>query len=236
MRTSNKILLTGFVASVLIITGVYVTLYAKIKNGDLVVLRNAEPPPVLEKHATPNIRHVVVTGLGECHIMHSETARLELPKDWNQHLVWRVVGDSLIIGGSRNKGYTRTVQVLLPVNLYLPQDATVYANYSNLYIGGADDSAKAVSLVVNTANSTIFISPNLRAGWKALWAKLQITSRDGGINVSPDAEITEMDLVLNNSAFTDEGARFGSLSVKADSNSTISLRQGSLEKLKLNKP
>lgn len=234
MRTSNKILLAGFIVTVLIITGVYVTLYAKIKAGDLVVLRQAGPPK--DKHMIGAIKHVMVTGMEECHVMYSDSARLELPNDWREHLKWRVNGDSLIVEASGNKDYAQGARVYLPVDLYLPEDVTVNARYSTLYVGGADDSTKAISRVVSTENSVVSISPNLRAGWPVYWKKLQVTSLNGGISVAQDIEIAEMVVTLNNCAFTDEGAKFGNLSVNLDSTSTTILRRHSLEKLKIIKP
>jgi hypothetical protein len=237
MRTSNKILLSIFIAVVLIITGIHVALYAKIKSGDLVTFHIYAQPGDLEKHAIPAIKHVRITGMEECRINYSDSGHLELSKKWKGELTWKIDGDSLIIEGPANTNYSMGTRVYLPVDLYLPADVIVHARYSQLYVRGADDSAKAFSRAINTEYSHVFIYPNSRGDKPVYWKKLQVTSRDGGINVSRYAEIAEMEVdLLPNVAFTDEGAHFGSLSVKIDRSSTISLRQGSLEKIKLIKP
>jgi hypothetical protein len=237
MRTSNKILLAGFAAIVLIITGIHVALYAKIESGDLVVLRQAVQPPALEKHATPGVKHVLVAGLQECRVNYSDTAHIELTKNWKEHLEWSVDGDSLIIGSSGNTDYARGARVHVPVDLYLPADVTVHARYSNLLVRGSFDSSKAFSRSISGENSEILLVADDRVIMPFYWKKLAVTSQEGVVHVAPNAEINEMEITLNNnSAFRDGGGNFGTLSVKIDSTSTLSLRQRSLEKVKIIKP
>jgi hypothetical protein len=234
MRTSNKILLATFLVAVLIVTGIQVALYAKIKNGDLVVFRNAEPPASLERFETPNIKKVLVIGMEECRINYSDAARIELPKNWKQHLKWRVNGDSLVIEGNNDRNYVMGERVYLPIEISLPGDVMLHARYANLFIRGAGDSTTAFSRSVSTENSHVFVIANDRDGAPVYWKKLVIASNMGEVTVSSGAEIGDMELTLNNNTvFSDEGAKFGSLSAIIDNTSKVSLHAGSLEKIKL---
>jgi hypothetical protein len=237
MRTSNKILLGTFVAAILIMTSIYVTLYAKIKSGDLVDLRSAPPPQSMEKHATPNIKHVMVTGMEECRVIYSDTPRLELTKNWKEHLKWKVEGDSLVIEGIGNRNYVMGERVYVPIDLYLPADVNLYARYSKLFLRGSEDSAKAFSRVVNVQHGHVFVAVNSHTTGSVYWKNLIINSQNGIVSISPEADIQEAVITLNSNAeFFDEGARFDSISFKVDSTSKVNLRAGSLEKLKNIKP
>lgn len=236
MRTSNKILLGTFIVSVLTITGIHVALYAKIKNGDLVVLRSASPSVDHEKHAIPNIKHVLVTGMQECHVIYSDTARLELAKNWKEHLKWSVIGDSLIVEAT-GPNYVLGERVFAPVDLYLPSDVGIDARFSRIFLRGAADSGKAFSLVVNADHGEVFVGGFYAAGRQKYWKNITINITEGPVTISPDLDIQEATITLNsNAAFSDEGARFGNLTLKVDSTSQVNLRAGSLDKLKTNNP
>src|SRR5688572_23570309 len=123
-------------------------------------------------------------------------------------------------------------RVYVPVDLYLPADVSVHARYSHIYVRGSFDSSKAFSRTISGQNSEIVLVADERMIKPFYWRKLAVTSEAGVINVAPNAEIQEMEITLNNnSAFSDAGGNFGTLSVKIDSTSTLGLRHRSLEKI-----
>lgn len=230
MRTSNKILLGTFLATVLIITGIHIALKAKIDSGSLVELRTSIPKPELERHQLTGVKNVRITGLGHCAVFNSDTAQIELPKNWKDLLDWKIVGDSLIVDAKRNFEYGERVHQA--ITLHLPEGVSLKARYSSVMLVGTEDSTRALSRTVSVDHCHVMVNPISAKREPVYWKNLSITSTQGQVEISPDANVQGFELVLNNEAsFTDQGASFGSISIQLDSTSSVNLRASSLEKL-----
>lgn len=236
MRTSNKILLGGFVATILILVGIHVALYAKYKGGETKDVSGLIGGNVT--YDLGNIRHVSITGMEECKIIPADTARLEMDKHYKGSISYRINADSLVIAGPHNASeLAEGHRVGLPITLYLPPVESITANYTGLFLRGGTDSAKAVSQKIELNNSHLQLSRNGPDPGGAWWNNLAIVAHDNAkIDLPARGTIGYLDVSLSrNSLMTDHGVHITSFLLKMDSTSSAALRMHNLDKLKLNK-
>ena len=233
MRTSNKILLGGFVAMILIITSIHVVLYAKIKNGDLITFREIEDAG--ERIVLGNVKYVSITGFVECRIVPGDTAAIEVGRNWLKSFKYRVVGDSLFVeGGLREAEYVMGSRVDAPITLYLPPVESITANYSKVFLRGAEDSTNAISRTILINNSELNVTATTRELKPAYWKSLQVNALNSQTIFTEGAVVNELSVnLLSKSSLTDAGADLQHFSLQVDSTSTVSLRKKSLQNIKL---
>jgi hypothetical protein len=235
MRTSNKILLGGFVATILIITSIHFVIHAKIKSGDLVTF-NQNKFDNIERIVLGNIRHVSITGLDEFHIMPGDTAVLDMNSEWKENFLYRVVGDSLIFeaGNISQAEYVNGARKFAPMTLHLPPVESITTNFAKVLLGGEADSTKAISRSLLIINSELNVLGGNRENTPAYWKSLQINALHSQAIFFKGAVLNELSINLNaQSSLTDGGADLQHFSVQVDSTSTISLRKKSLNNIKL---
>lgn len=234
MRKSNKILLGGFVALVLITIGVHVTLYAKIKNGDLVVLRDGTDEQ-MERIVAGNIKHVLIKGMEECRIVTGDSAILEMNKNRNKNFRYRVAGDSLIVeAGLSDEDYATGRRIYVAATLHLPPVESITASYSNVFLSGVSDTSAAISRNINLSHCQLHLRNNSRDGKPAFWKDLAINSRSSALHFAGGAVLNELVLTMNdNSVLTDEGAMVSNFQLQMDGSSSVNLHGAMLDKLKL---
>jgi hypothetical protein len=235
MRTSNKILLAGFVATILIITSIHEVLRAKIKNGDLVTF-NQEGSDKIERIVLGSIKHVSITGLDEFHIVQGDTAVLDMDPSWKENFQYRIVGDSLILEavGISQAEYINGARKFMPVTLHLPPVETITTNFARVLLHGATDSTKAISQSILASNSELSFVAGDRQKNPAYWKSLQVNALHSQAIFLEGAVLNELSVNLNaQSSLTDGGADLQHFSLQVDSSSTISLRKKSLNNVKL---
>ncbi len=235
MRTSNKILLGGFVATILILVGIHVALYAKYKRGDTKDLRDLIGETVTQDLG--NIKIISITGLQECTIIAADTARLQMDKHWKGSFSFRINGDSLVVEGNKSiEEYARGNRVGLPITLHLPSVELINMQYGGLTLLGAD-SAKATSQKIVLSNSTLQFATMDKDSKKGMWNNLTIDAQENTeINFPKHGTINYLDVTLsNNSTLHDHGVHVESFLLKMDSTSSAALRMHNLDKLKQNK-
>lgn len=235
MRTSNKILLGAFITLLLITVGIHVVLYAKIKNGDLEVYRNT-PTQSTERVALGVIKHVVIKGMENVHVFESDTAAIEMYKNWQKHFKYRVSGDTLAIEGNlSDSDYQMGSRVHSKVDVFIPPVQTFTAIYSGLTMQGADDTTTAVSRDLKLFNSELFMIAH--DSTSTYWKSMNIYGVNCRIYANRLVYVQDMTArIFVGSTLTEEGASFGSFSLSLDSTSSVNLRTGSLQNLKTFKP
>jgi hypothetical protein len=235
MRTSNKILLGGFVATILIITGIHAVLYAKIKNGDLVTFKNENVDNVDSILLGNNIKHVLIRGMEGIAITAGDTAAMTVNRNHLNRFQYRVAGDSLVIeAGLRQADYEAGGRRYASVVLQLPPVISITANFSQVFLQGPEDSAKAISQNIFSANSELNVRAGSRDMKPAYWKNLQVMALHSQTIFTEGAVINELFVNLNaNSGLTDAGADLQHFSLQVDSTSTVSLRKKSLNNIKL---
>jgi hypothetical protein len=235
MRTSNKILLGGFVATILIITSIHFVIHGKIKSGDLVTF-NQKKFDNIERIVLGNIRHVSIIGLDEFHIVPGDTAVLDLNSEWKENFLYRVVGDSLILeaGSISQAEYVNGARKFAPMILHLPPVETITTNFARVLLRGEADSTKAISRSIFINNSELNVIGGSREKAPAYWKSLQVNALHSQAMFFEGAVLKELSVVLNaESSLKDGGADLQHFSVQVDSTSTISLRKKSLNNIKL---
>jgi hypothetical protein len=235
MRTSNKILLAGFVATILIITSIHIVLNAKIKSGDLVTF-DGDMSDKIERIVLGNIKHVSITGLEEFHIVTGDTAVLDMNSEWKDNFQYRVVGDSLILeaSGISQAEYVLGARKYAPMYLHLPPVEAITTHFAKVLLHGEADSTKTISRSLFINNSELNVLGGNRENTPAYWKSLQINALHSQAIFFEGAVLNELSVNLNaESSLTDGGADLQHFSVQVDSTSTISLRKKSLNNIKL---
>ncbi|MFI5155657.1 MAG: hypothetical protein ACHQEM_05705 [Chitinophagales bacterium] len=238
MRTSNKILLSVFLAAVLILAGIHIALYAKLKQGDFIPAKEMWKLD-FTRHELSRVKYILAKGMDNITIIPSDTCWLEIEKNNSYHfpssIRYQVKGDSLIMSGdttiTRNDGSSQVQKSWTNVNIYLPYGASIKGDNSEFTIKGSTDSSKALSFDITLdhegkvhfaenewkdSSSRFFKIVNLRA------------DHSSGIELAKYAVVDEMNLVLTTSSFEDKNAVINTGSIQADQKSTLALNGGNL--------
>lgn len=234
MRTSNKILLGGFLIAMLTITGIHVAIYAKIKSGDLVAV-NRNPVKNTQRFNVGNINQVVVKSMWECHIWPSDTAAIEVPNNWQKYFRYRIEGDTLFVeAASTDKSYAKGEKSYAHVNLFLPAVESINTFDSRVFMNGEIDSSASPSRKLKLFSTEFWFAGNINQAPASYWDSVNISNSVGSsIGFWQGAHIKNFEALLSgNTSLDDQGANFGSLVIKADTTSSANLRANSLSKLK----
>ena len=236
MRTSNKILLGIFFLPLLVLATVNTALYTKYKTGHYIAMAVVEQERYTRQDLK-NIHYVAVYGLNNFTIKPADTARLQIEKDEKGHLHYNIQGDSLVIHGDSLRRTSKEDEVLRSyqaVTLYLPGEANIFADNTDLYLEGATDSSKSKSIQLLLNNSSRFEMPDDFDNEKSQYFNvLSVHANNAnGIELSATARISALQLVLTNTPFDDKSAAIGKLSINADKTSSLRLKGDNLEKIK----
>ena len=80
MKTSNKILLSAFLATLLIIVSVHIALYAKYKNGDYALITDDMWPTNMVTYSLSDIKYVSVDNVENVTINAADSSKLQYDK------------------------------------------------------------------------------------------------------------------------------------------------------------
>jgi hypothetical protein len=231
MKTSNKLLLGIFCTIILLTTAVQLMVYAKYKRGDYVKFNREEFSPMTSLDI-PAVRFISIKGLGSCGFMPGDKPRFEIHKERIGPLTYRVVNDTLFIIGDT----THTIDDLErgnrnynPVNVYLPATVQINVSYSNLRLGGAADSASAPSYTVKLEKDSHLFINNYEAVY---FNQLNISSEQSKVDLEDHAFINDLHVQLINSYINDKKAVIRTLTMEADSKSTVTLSGKNIKSLK----
>jgi len=229
MKTSNKILLTFFVAAILMMTAVHLTLYAKYKRGDVSLFQEIKEER-FEDHPLPAVKYVSVTGLMLCKIIPSAEPKIGIAKNKGSRLKYTVVNDTLVITGDSTatmRDFEHDHRTYESINLYLPGVETVNAFYTGLLLHGGADSTKAVSCSVNLSNKSR-LTVGTWGNKPDFFNQVQIKAASSNVDFSSSAVIDQLNLQADESQ-VENHASIKHLQLQMDEQSTIILRGNSLK-------
>jgi hypothetical protein len=221
MKTSNKILLIFFVAALLMMTAVHLTLYAKYKNGEVSSFEEIRGGR-FEDHLLPAVKYVSVTGFRICNIIPATETKIRIFNKSTQ-LSYKIVNDTLIVtGDSTVRDFEHHFLGPQTVNLYLPGEEKVNAFYTGLTLNGAADSTSAVSCSVNISNRSN-LTVGVWGGKAGFFNHLQVNVVSSHADFTDKAVINELNLQAAKSGI-DNRASIKNLQLQMDDQSTIVLR------------
>jgi len=233
MKTSNKILIIFFVAALLMMTAVHLTLYAKYKRGEYSSFEKMKEGR-FEEHALPTVRYVSVTGFRSCNVYRAATPKIRIFKMRDSRLAYKVVNDTLVITSDSSQTEEDMVQgktSAQTINLYLPETEELSAYHTELFLNGGTDSVTAPSWTINISKGT-----GLYTSWdnkKAVFNHLQIKENGSHVIFNRGTVINELNIQTNQSAFNDQSADIKHLQLSVDDNSIIILQGKNMQNINI---
>lgn len=237
MRTSNKILLGGLIATLIIVLGIHIALYAKIKNGDLVELKEERPERIMDRNDFQNINHVYIKGLIECTIIPSNAVQVETYARVKDQYVLRVSGDTLFVEAKINdKELIHGRRMYQPVAVMLPNIQSISATWSTILLRGSNDSTKSVSQSLELFSAELRLSAPEQPSHYIAWDSLTIGGHQGSqVYFMEVGSINKAAVKLSEQSSLNDGTgTIGQFSLQMDSTSTANLHHANLQKLKEN--
>ena len=236
MRTSNKIILGIFLAPLVAVTAINLTLYAKYKSGSYVSMKAVQDDR-FTRIKLSNTNKIAVYGLSNFSIIPSDSMKLEIEKNGHGHLHYTISADSIVIHGDstiqRANGKKEVERSYEDVNLFLPAGVVLFADNTDVSVKGNKDSTKAASYQFSIVNdATLKVVQEGDDSTHVYFKTLNIqASKSAGIELTAHTKITDLTLSLIMSAFTDNGASIDKLTIASDKVSNISLKGDNLNKV-----
>ena len=221
MKKSNKLLLAGFLAVVLLITAIHISLYAKYKNGDYTIFHAADLTPQ-SMEPFPNILFVSVRNVIGGTVRFSDVAGLEKLEESDIQYVRK--GDTLLITGRQN---THDGDFDYPVEFHLPYNVKLSLYNSSLSFRPGKTTAQNNPVIYLQKSQAIFSGTEapLQFGHVKV-----IASDSSGAFFYGNTQVSHLEVQLFNSSIDYGHGNFGQLSIVTDSLSRISLQSKHLLK------
>jgi hypothetical protein len=236
MKTSNKILLTLFVAAFLILTAIHVALYARYKSGKMVIQAGTTLYP-FKPEELRNIRYVSITGLAHCTIIPADTAKVQAWRENDSHLLFRIVKDTLVIYGDssiRLQRYQQGLRAYEQVVLYLPEMKQISGSFCQIYLAGGTDTATAPGYNLHLVDHAAVSTQEIERKEKQYFSTLNIRAQKSSeIDFDPAAVIGNLDIALEESMINDHSATIHNLQLIVDDKSEVILHGANLKKINL---
>lgn len=224
MKTSNKLLLAGFLMVVALISALHITLYAKYKAGNYSTYNADDELPADALQSFPNTRVVVLRNLRQANVQFANSTQLERTEEGGFQVQQR--GDTLVIAA---KDSTKQDGIWHAVNLRLPASITVMAFHTSLRVESGRTAADPVFLLEKSAVD--FFGPDNIPSFGEM--KL-VATENSAIYFRNKSMINRLDLQLSNSIINYDGGEIGQLSIQSDSLSHISFPSKQLLKATIN--
>jgi len=229
MRTSNKILLTVFVALLLMLTSIYGAIYVKYTNGNFITSAKIHEERY-DVYPVTGVQSVSITGLERVTIIPSDTARLEVEKQVDEKPLHVFDKGVLTLAGQKivnnSDGTTAIERNYRDVLIYLPYNQIINADNCNLTLNGTTDTMKNLSVQLSLKETNLMLGTTVPMNDKGIgnFSSVNISQATGGnINIVTGAVIKRIEAKLDASRFSDGGASVDSLILAADKSSTISI-------------
>jgi len=214
MKKSNKLLLGGFLALLLLISAIHISLFAKYKAGDYTVY-NSEELASQSMQSFPNILFVSVRNVPGANVTFGDAAQVEKAEESDVQYVQK--GDTLLITA---KDTSNPGGFKYPVSFQVPNNATITAFNSSLVFRAGKKAAER-NAVVHLQKSTAYFSGTnrpLQLGHVKLFAS------DGSrASFQDNVQVNNLEVQLSNSSLEYGDGDFGQLSIVTDSLSRLSL-------------
>lgn len=221
MKKSNLLLLGGFLAVVLLVSAIHITLYAKYKAGDFTIYNAEDDLSAQSMQSFPNIAFVSVRNVPAAAIKFSDVAQVEKGDD--EDLQYTRSGDTLMISAREDADMGDIGYHLV----YLPRNATLSVFNSSLSFED-DKTTVQNSPVIYLKKSRVFFS-GLDSPFRLGHVKL-VASDSSTASFRGETHVNHLEVQLTNSAIEYMDGDFGQLSITTDSLSRISLQSKHLLK------
>jgi hypothetical protein len=234
MKTSNKILLSVLLAAILILTGLHLALYAKIKNSDFV--SSGKIPDEMERYSLPVIKNVSITGLVNCQLIsYGEQPGIEIHKEGKRRISYKVEGETLVITGdstATKETYEHGERNNVLVNLRLPATAQIKLAYGSLWLSGGYDSAHAPSYAIELATDAYLgIMHHEPEATNVFFNSLNLVINKSSIELNNKTVIDELHVQSHASHFICQQASIRQMTMNVDSKSTVFMQETNLKSL-----
>ena len=231
MKTSNKILLSAFLATLLIIVSVHIALYAKYKNGDYALITDDMWPTNMVTYSLSDINYVSVDNVENVTINAADSSKLQYDKpgedDENTLTVTKKHDTLFILGKSVNNNngrwYRRT-------NLSLAGPLPVKIINSQLQVQGAKTSMP-ISMDITLDKS--FMEVNNRQSTTTNFSTLKIDATNGSRISLFNVNAHLLEVRLGNSFLEENTLSADSIKVMTDLASKIQLSGKNFAKAKI---
>jgi hypothetical protein len=218
MKKSNKLLLGGLLAVLLLITAVHITLYAKFKNSNYSVSDTDEFGRPMQTF--PGVAFVTVRNVRNATVKFGDVA--QVGKDMDEAVQYVQHGDTLLITG---KGYSN-----YPLVFNMPYNATVSVfNSSLIFLAGKKIAATNPVIYLHRSN---VIFSGVKSPLQLESVKVA-ASDSSTVSFPGNTQVSNLEVQLSNSSIEYGGGDFGQLSIITDSVSRISLQSKHLFKAKI---
>jgi hypothetical protein len=223
MKKSNKLLLGGFLAGLLLITAIHITLYAKYKNGDYTIYNPDDNLTAQSLQTFPNILFVSVRNVNGT-VNFSDVAGVEKGEGEEENIEYVQKGDTLLITG---RDSTVHQDFEYPVTFHLPYNATLSLFNSSLSFRTGKRMAKSNPVIYLQRSNALF------AGTEAplQFGHVKVVAKDSSaVLFYGNTTVDSLNVQLSNSSIEYEKGHLGGLSIITDSLSRISLQSKHLLK------
>lgn len=233
MKTSNKILLSAFLATLLIIVSVHIALYAKYKNGDYALITDDMWPTNMVTYSLSDIKYVSVDNVENVTINAADSSKLQYDKpgedDENTLTVTKkddtlfVLGKSVNNNNNNGRWYRRT-------NLSLAGPLPVKIINSQLQVQSAKTTIP-ISMDITLDKS--FMEVNNRQSSTSNFSTLKIDATNGSRISLFKVNAHLLDVRLRNSFLEENTLSADSINVMTDLASKIQLSGKNFLKAKI---
>jgi hypothetical protein len=213
MKKSNKLLLGGFLAFLLVLSAIHIALYAKYKAGDYTIYNAEDDLAQLSMQQFPNILFVSVRNVPGATVKFSDVAQVEKGKD--DGVQYAQKGDTLQITGNADQSEFRR-----PVTFYLPYNATLSLHNSSLSFESGKKGFQNNPTIYLQKSHAVF--PGEQTPLSLGHLRLIASDRSGAL-FRGNTQVAHLDVRLSNSSIEATKGNWGQLSIVTDSLSRISL-------------
>jgi len=220
MKKSDKLLLGGFLAGLLLISALHITLYAKYKAGNY-TLYNEQENLASAMQSFPNIMVVSVRNVYGATVRLGDAAAVEKDNDGHLHYVQK--GDTLLITSNANQNSDGWNDV----NINLPQNVMLSAFNSSLFFRRSKNSTGRNCAIRLHKSSLTFSGTEtpFRLGGVNI-----VASDSSAVSFRGNMQVDNLDVKLSNSSIEYEDGDVGRITIQTDSASRISLKAKHLTK------
>ena len=222
MKKSNKLLLAGFLAVVLLISAIHITLYAKYKAGDYTIYNPEDDLVPQAMQSFPNILVVSVRNVSGATIRFADVAEVE--KDRDDRLEFVKKGDTLLITGKDNPKQQNDWH---NVEIRLPSNATFSFFNSSISFESAKKAVQINAAFLLNKSDVYFSST--RKGLQFGNVKV-VASDSSNAYFYRNTQVANLEVQLANSGIVCTEGNFNQISIVTDSLSRIALQTKDLLK------
>lgn len=214
MKKSNILLVAGFLAVVVLISAIHISLYANYKAGKYTIY-NADDNLATDAFLTfPNIAFLSLRNVPNATVKFSDVAKME--KTDKEDLQFTRNGDTLVITAREDANVDRIADQIL----YVPSNVTLDLSNSSLSIVPGKRPVES-SPVVYLKRSDVWFAGT---GSPFQLGRVKVVATDSSsVTFEGNTQVAFLDVQLSRSSLRYADGDFGQLSIVTDSLSRISL-------------